>query len=115
MNFLLRMAMMLTTTTEDATSGLNAAGQTLKSTLSKVLKVVLPIIFSVITAVGVVYCVILGVNYAKAEKTETREEDKKRLIGAIVGFGIAIVASLILWILFGTSIFDTIFAQEIAN
>ena len=53
----------------------------------------------VILAAGTIYAVILGVNMARADSTEKREEAKKRLINAIVGFGIIIVLLAIIYAL----------------
>ena len=99
-----------TTETPAEKEGLEKITSEVTTTVTNVLKIILPFIFTVITLVGVVYCIILGVNYAKAEKTEDREEAKKRLVGAIVGFGIAIVASAIMWLLAGLNVFDGLFS-----
>ena len=53
----------------------------------------------VILAAGTIYAVILGVNMARADSTEKREEAKKRLINAIVGFGIIIVLLAVIYAL----------------
>ncbi len=81
-------------------SGLIQTAETLKATFTGVMKVVMPIVFSVILAFGVFFSIKLGIYYAKQETTEKREEAKKRLVGAVVGFGIGIVAAVVCWILF---------------
>lgn len=81
-------------------SGLVETVGTLKETFVGVMKVVMPIVFSVILAFGVFFSIKLGIYYAKQETTEKREEAKKRLVGAVVGFGIGIVAAVVCWILF---------------
>lgn len=58
----------------------------------------LPIII-IIGTVGSIYAIILGVNYARAETTDKREEAKKRMINAVVGL-VAMVFLLILLQLF---------------
>ena len=90
--------------------GLKDIGDQIYGTFYNILKIILPIIFGVITLIGVVYCITLGVNYAKQESTDKREEAKKRLVGAVIGFGIAIVGSAALWALFGLGVFDGLFA-----
>lgn len=40
---------------------------------------------AIILTLGLVYVIILGVNYAKAETSDKKEEAKKRIINAIVG------------------------------
>lgn len=57
---------------------------------------ILPIILIVVGAAGTIYAVVIGVNMARADSTEKREEAKKRLINVIVG--IAIVVGLILFL-----------------
>ena len=49
----------------------------------------------VVGAAGTIYAVVIGVNMARADSTEKREEAKKRLINVIVG--IAITIALILF------------------
>lgn len=81
-------------------SGLTSTVNDLKETFVGVMKIVMPIVFSVILAFGVFFSIKLGIYYAKQETTEKREEAKKRLVGAVVGFGIGIVAAVVCWILF---------------
>lgn len=58
----------------------------------------IPVII-VILAAGTIYAVVLGVNMARADSTEKREEAKKRLINAIVGFGVIVVLLAIIYAL----------------
>ena len=66
--------------------------------LAPILKVLdsllLPVIIVLGTA-GMIYGIVLGVQFAKAETADKREEAKKRMINAIIG----IVIMLILLIL----------------
>ena len=57
-----------------------------------------PILILVVSA-GTVYAVVLGVNFARAETSDKREEAKKRLINAIIGIVIIFVLLLLLKIL----------------
>lgn len=41
---------------------------------------------AIVGAVGMIYCIFLGVKLAKADEQNSREKAKKDLIGAIVGF-----------------------------
>ncbi|MDD3231973.1 MAG: pilin [Clostridia bacterium] len=52
-------------------------------------------ILIVVGAAGMIYAVIIGVNMARADSTEKREEAKKRLVNVIVG--LAIIIALILF------------------
>lgn len=84
----------------EAGSGLTTTVNDLKATFTGVMRIVMPIVFSVILAFGVFFSIKLGIYYAKQETTEKREEAKKRLVGAVVGFGIGIVAAVVCWVLF---------------
>lgn len=72
------------------------------SFLLPILKVIddamVPILICVIAA-GTIYSVVLGINLAKAESSDKREEAKKRLVNAIVGFGVIIVLLVIMYVL----------------
>lgn len=81
-------------------SGAKQVGNDLFDLFKSIMSWVMPIVFGVILAFGVFFSVKLGIDYAKQETTEKREEAKKRLVGAIVGFGIGIVAAAVCWILF---------------
>ncbi|MDD4210788.1 MAG: hypothetical protein PHC46_00120 [Clostridia bacterium] len=54
-----------------------------------------PLLIFVATA-GTIYAVVLGVNMAKAETADKREEAKKRIINAVIALVITIVLILLL-------------------
>ena len=60
--------------------GLLAAGNTTDvvnagyQAFLKVVNIVFPVVLGVLLVFGMIYAIILGVNYAKAEDTEKREE-----------------------------------------
>ena len=58
-------------------------------------KVLVPLLIVVATA-GTIYAIILGVNFAKAESSDKREEAKKRIINFVIGFVITIVLLILL-------------------
>lgn len=64
-------------------------------TIVDAIKSVLWPILIVVCAAGMIYAVILGVNMARADSTDKREEAKKRLINVLVG--LAIIVALILF------------------
>ncbi len=53
-------------------------------------------ILSIVGAVGALYCVVLGVKYAKAEEPQDREKAKSHLKNAIIGFVLIFVLMLAL-------------------
>jgi len=50
----------------------------------------IPVII-LIGVAGAVYAIVLGVQYAKAESADKRDEAKKRLINAVIGIVIALI------------------------
>ncbi|MGN1258626.1 MAG: hypothetical protein ACI4T8_00070 [Christensenellales bacterium] len=61
-----------------------------------------PYLIGVLTGVAVIYCVVLGVGYAKAEESKDREVAKKKLISAAISFGLVILLIVLLYALRGT-------------
>ena len=59
-------------------------------------------LLAIVGAIGALYCVLLGVKYAKAEEPQDREKAKSHLKNAIIGFVIIFV--LILALKIGTDI-----------
>lgn len=80
-----------------SSSALQNLGNEATTKIGEIFGIVMPIIFAVVTMMAIIYTVILGVKFAKAEDSEKREEAKKRLITAAIGFGIAIIVSAVLW------------------
>ena len=56
-------------------------------------------LLSLVGAAGAIYCVILGVKFAKAEEQQDREKAKGALKNAIIGFVLIFVLLLALKIL----------------
>lgn len=83
-----------------ALDGVEAAGDAIIGLVERIMGIAMPIVLAAVLALGVFFCIKLGIAYAKAEKTEDREEAKKRLVGAIIGFGIGIIGAVVMWILF---------------
>ena len=57
----------------------------------EVLNAILWPAIGLVGAVGMIYCIILGVKLAKSDEAGSREKAKKDLIGAIIGFVIIFV------------------------
>lgn len=66
--------------------------------INSVLTVAIPLVSSV----GSLYCVLLGVRYARAEEPQDREKAKQHLKGAIIGF--VLIFILIVALRIGTPI-----------
>ena len=56
-------------------------------------------LLAIVGAAGTIYCVILGVKYAKAEEPQDREKAKGALKNAIIGFVLIFVLILAIRIL----------------
>lgn len=48
-------------------------------------------ILAIVSAAGVIWAIVLGVQMARADSTDKREEAKKRLVGLIIGIVILVV------------------------
>jgi zinc transporter ZupT len=68
-------------------------------------KILVPIL-SIVAAAGIIWAVVLGVQMARADSTEKRDEAKKRLIGLVVG----LVIMIVLIVFFLTFFDDVVFA-----
>ena len=66
--------------------------------LLDVLGVLVPVLLGVVGAVGALYCITLGVKYAKADDPQEHEKAKNGLKNAIVGFVLIFVLLIALHI-----------------
>ena len=55
-----------------------------------------PIMLAVVGAIGSLWCILLGVKYAKAEDPQEHEKAKKGLVNAIVGFVLIFILLIML-------------------
>ena len=91
-------AMALTTvTTTFATTG-TALTEAVKPVAQLIYDLLNPALV-IVGAVGALYCVILGVKYAKCEEPQEREKAKGNLKNAIVGFVLIFVLMVLLKLL----------------
>ena len=61
-----------------------------------------PIMLAVVGAVGALWCILLGVKYAKADDPQEHEKAKKGLVNAIIGF--VLIFLLLIMLNIGTNI-----------
>lgn len=61
-----------------------------------------PALIGILIGVGSLYCIILGVQYAKAEKGEERDTAKKKAVNAAISFGVIIILIVVLYAMRGT-------------
>ena len=71
--------------------------------LLDVLGVLVPVLLGVIGAIGAIWCIVLGVKYAKADDPQEHEKAKNGLKNAIIGFVLIFVLLIALQV--GVSIF----------
>jgi cell division protein FtsW (lipid II flippase) len=84
----------------------------LKSIVQPVLDIcntLVPIMLLVVGAIGALWCILLGVKYAKADDPQEHEKAKKGLVNAIVGFVLIFVLLIMLNI--GTSVLTNWWAE----
>lgn len=111
MNFIASMMRMLiaSDSLSDHNPDVSGLANTVLDKFRETMGWVMPIILTVVAGLGVIFCVKLGLAYAKAEETSKREEAKKHLVAAVIGFGIGIVAAAIMWWLFQSNLFANLF------
>lgn len=68
-----------------------------------VCNVLVPVLLAVVGSVGAIWCIVLGVKYAKADDPQEHEKAKKGLKNAIIGFVIIFILLVMLQV--GLSIF----------
>lgn len=64
---------------------------------------VVPILLAVVGAVGAIFCIILGVKYARADEPQEHEKAKQGLKNAIIGF--VLIFILLIMLKVGVEIF----------
>ena len=62
----------------------------------EICKMLIPILLAVVGAVGGLWCILLGVKYAKADDPQEHEKAKKGLVNAIIGFVLIFVLLVML-------------------
>ena len=84
---------MATTTAGDVGKTIN---ESVVTPVTDLIKSLMTPVVGLVVAVGMVYCVILGVKYAKCEEPQEREKAKGNLKNAIIGFILIFVLMIVL-------------------
>ena len=85
-----------TTTTEAATGSGGADFDKVASPIIDLINSIINPMLGIVGALGAVYCIILGVKFAKAEEQQEREKAKSHLKNAIIGFVLIFVLMVVL-------------------
>lgn len=80
----------------EATGGTGTNFDSVTKPIVELIDSLLSPVLAIVGAVGTLYCVLLGVKYAKAEEPQDREKAKGHLKSAIIGFVLIFVLMLAL-------------------
>lgn len=97
-NVLMSMTRMLSS----SVTSLTGLADTFKMVIQKILGPVL----SIISVAAVIYAIVLGFNYAKAQDASEREKIKGRMIGAVVGAVIIVAGAVVCFAVDWNSIYN---------
>lgn len=70
------------------------------SPVMELIQVFIPVILTLVATVGFIWCIVLGVKFAKSIDPQEHQQAKKSLINAIIGFVIIFLLMLVLHIAF---------------
>ena len=70
------------------------------SPVTELIQVFIPVILTLVATVGFIWCIVLGVKFAKSTDPQEHQLAKKSLINAIIGFVLIFVLMLVLHIAF---------------
>ncbi len=65
---------------------------------------IVPVLLTVVGAIGAIYCILLGVKYARADEPQEHDKTKKALKNAIIGFVLIFVLLAMLQV--GLTVFE---------
>ena len=94
--FLVAMMLMAFLAIPAFAEGTGTNFDTITTPIVELINSLLTPILAIVGAVGSLYCVVLGVKYAKAEEPQDREKAKGHLKSAIIGFVLIFVLMLAL-------------------
>ena len=70
------------------------------SPVMDLIQVFVPVILTLVATVGFIWCIVLGVKFAKSTDPQEHQQAKKSLINAIIGFVLIFVLMMVLHIAF---------------
>ena len=70
------------------------------SPVMEMIQVFIPVILTLVATVGFIWCIVLGVKFAKSTDPQEHQQAKKSLLNAIIGFVLIFVLMLVLNIAF---------------
>ena len=94
--FLVAMMLMAFLATPAFATGTGTNFDTITTPIVELIESLLGPALAIVGAVGSLYCVVLGVKYAKAEEPQDREKAKGHLKSAVIGFVLIFVLMLAL-------------------
>ena len=71
--------------------------------ITNIIDVIVPALIGLVASIGAIWCIVLGVKFAKSEDPQEHEKAKKALINAIIGFVLIFV--LLIMLDLGTEVF----------
>ena len=83
--------------------------------ITTLFKKILGPVFAVIGVAAIIYAIILGINYAKAEDADARKKVQGRLIGALIGAVIIIAGATLCFAIKWEAIFTDFSGESLAN
>lgn len=83
----------------ETTAAANGVIDSVASPIVDLINSLMTPVLSIVGALGALFCVVLGVKYAKAEEPQDREKAKSHLKNAIIGFVLIFVLMLALKLL----------------
>ena len=60
--------------------------QEIVNPITQLINVIVPVLLGLVGSLGLVYCILLGVKYARSSDPQEHEQAKKALTHAIIGF-----------------------------
>lgn len=71
----------------------------------EICNVLVPVLLAVVGSLGAIYCILLGVKYARADEPQEHDKAKKALKNAIIGFVLIFV--LLAMLQLGITVFES--------